>query len=354
MAQWITDLLAIIGVVLNGLPQGLLALSFGFASIPTALAFFIGAVGNTITGSVAPISFQAETITYAGTAGKNRAERCTMIFLGGAIMALIGAFGILTKIVDFVGADIANGMMAGVGIILTKTAIDMVKKDKIAGIASLVSALVTYYVTRNNPNTLVYTIVVSVICSCIVSAIFKKDKEKDNIVVVDDKFKRQKFVINSSVIMGALGMVCLNIGSNISFGSITASMATAGNYNVDHLTVISSLADMGSSFFGGAPVESIISATASAPHPVAAGVIMMAVIGVILLIGLLPKISKYVPSSSIAGFLVVLGIFKTVALDAPAAFATNAAVGGTTMVVTAISNPFIGMIAGYAVRLLGL
>ena len=49
MKAILTDLLAIIGVVLNGLPQGLLALTFGFASVPTALAFFVGAVGNTIT-----------------------------------------------------------------------------------------------------------------------------------------------------------------------------------------------------------------------------------------------------------------------------------------------------------------
>lgn len=352
----LTDLLAIIGVVLNGLPQGLLALTFGFASIPTAMAFFVGAIGNTVTQSVAPISFQAETITYAGTAGKNRSERCTMIFIGGAIMAAIGVFGLLTKIVDFVGADIANGMMAGVGIILTKAAIDMIKKDKIAGGVSLGAALLTYYITRNSGNTLVYTIVVSVVASCIASAVFKKEteKEKDNIVVADDKFIRQKFTINTNVILGALGMVCLNIGSNISFGSITASMATGGNYNVDHLTVISSLADMGSSFFGGAPVEAIISATASAPHAVWAGVIMMVVIGLILLFGLLPKISKYVPASSIAGFLFVLGIFKTVALDAPAAFAAAPAVGGVTMVVTAVTNPFVGMVAGIIARLLGL
>lgn len=352
MNELLTDLLAIIGVVLNGLPQGLLALTFGFASIPTALAFFIGAIGNTVTQSVAPISFQAETITYAGTAGKNRSERCTMIFIGAVIMAVIGALGLLTKIVDFVGEDIAYGMMAGVGIILTKAAMDMIKKDKIAGGVSLVAALITYYITRNSSNTLVYTIVISVVASCIASALF--NKEKENIIVVDDKFIRQKFTINSNVILGALGMVCLNIGSNISFGSITASMAESGNYNVDHLSLISSLADMGSSFFGGAPVESIISATASAPHPVWAGVIMMVVIGLILVFGLLPKIGKYVPASSIAGFLFVLGIFKTVALDAPAAFATNAAVGGTTMVVTAVTNPFLGMLAGVVTRALGL
>ena len=185
MKAILTDLLAIIGVVLNGLPQGLLALTFGFASVPTALAFFVGAVGNTITQSVAPISFQAETITYAGTAGKDRSERCTMIFIGGVIMALIGVFGLLTKIVNFVGEDVAYGMMAGVGIILVKAAIDMIKSDAISGGVSLAAALITYYFTKDSANTLVYTIVISVVASCIANAIF--NKEKSSIIVEDDK-----------------------------------------------------------------------------------------------------------------------------------------------------------------------
>lgn len=66
------DLLAALSVILNGLPQGLLALSFGFASVPTAFAFIIGAVGCLALGVVAPVSFQAETITLAGTMGKKR------------------------------------------------------------------------------------------------------------------------------------------------------------------------------------------------------------------------------------------------------------------------------------------
>jgi len=351
MGSVLTDIMAVIGVVLNGLPQGLLALSMGFASIPTALAFFIGAVGNALTQNVAPISFQAETITYAGTSGKDRSERCTMIFLGGVIMTVIGLLGVLTKIVDFIGSDIANGMMAGVGIVLTKAAIDMVKGDKLAGGVSLVTALVTYYFVQASSNSLVYTILISVVASCIVSNLINKNQQ--TITVADDNFKRQTFTFNTNVILGALGMACLNIGSNISFGSITASMAPAAHYNVDQLTVISSLADMASSFFGGAPVESIISATAAAPHAVWAGVAMMVVIGVILLSGVLPKIGKYVPSSSIAGFLFVLGVFKTVALDAPAALATAPVVGGITMTVTAVTNPFFGMIAGIIARILG-
>ena len=56
-----------------------------------------------------------------------------MIFIGAVILAVVGACGMLTKIVDFIGTDIANGMMAGVGLILTKAAVNMVKEDHIAG-----------------------------------------------------------------------------------------------------------------------------------------------------------------------------------------------------------------------------
>ena len=83
-------------------------------------------------------------------------------------------------------------------------------------------------------------------------------------------------------------------------------------------------------------------------------VIMMAIIGLILVFKLLPKIGKFVPSSSIAGFLFVLGLFSTVVPDAPLALAENPAAGGAAMVVTAVTNPFLGMLAGVVVKLLGL
>lgn len=51
------DSLVALGVILNGLPQGLLALSFGFASVPMAFAFIVGAIGCSVLGVVAPVSF---------------------------------------------------------------------------------------------------------------------------------------------------------------------------------------------------------------------------------------------------------------------------------------------------------
>ncbi|MCM8900239.1 hypothetical protein KVG29_03235 [Caldicoprobacter algeriensis] len=167
------DILAALSVILNGLPQGLLTLSYGFASIPTALAFIVGAAGNALVGSVAPISFQAETVTVGGTMGQDRRERLSMTFLGGCIMTLIGLFGILEKIVDFVGPVITSGMMAGVGIMLGKISIDMARKNHIVGFSSMIVGSITYLLTKN----LVYTITVSVVVSSAIAFLLKQKSD---------------------------------------------------------------------------------------------------------------------------------------------------------------------------------
>ncbi|MFD2630512.1 NCS2 family permease [Oceanobacillus kapialis] len=345
------DLLAAISGVLNGLPQGLLALTFGFASVPTAIAFVIGAFGNAVTSNVAVISYQAETITLAGTMGKNLRERLSMIFFGALIMLFIGLFGLLERIIDWIGPVITNGMMAGVGIMLAKVAWDMAKNDRIVGISSFASALIVYVATSD----LVYTITISVILSSIIYYFIRKGEQevKDN--APKEKLALQKLILNPMVIRGALAMVCLNIGANIAFGKINGDIAGT-EVNVDTITIISSLADMGSSLFGGGPVEVVISATASAPHAVWAGVIMMLLMAIILFAKLLPKIGKYVPSASIVGFLFVLGAIVTLPDNAAAALTAESGgatwIAGVTMVVTAITDPFLGLLAGVIMQFL--
>ena len=351
--EFLQDILAAIGVVLNGIPQGLLALSMGFASVPTALGFGVGVIGCLLLGSVAPISFQAETIVLAGTMGKNMRERFSMVFFAGVTMAALGACGLLTAIVNFAGETVLNAMMAGVGLVLTKLALGMMKENKLVGITSVVTAVLVYFFLGQN---LVYTIVISLVVSSAAAKLAGQDigggvgtAEKMG------RLKREKPIFNLSVLRGALALACLTVGANIAFGSITGGIAGASQ-NVDHLTIYSGLADAVSALFGGAPVEAIISATAGAPHPVTAGVLMMGIMAVILFCGLLPKIGKYVPSQSIAGFLLILGAVVTVPGNAAAAFAGTGAgdtiVAGVTMGVTAFTDPFFGMLAGTALKLL--
>ena len=351
--EFLQDILAAIGVVLNGIPQGLLALSMGFASVPTALGFGVGVIGCLLLGSVAPISFQAETIVLAGTMGKNMRERLSMVFFAGVTMAALGACGLLTAIVNFAGETVLNAMMAGVGLVLTKLALGMMKENKLVGITSVVTAVLVYFFLGQN---LVYTIVISLVVSSAAAKLAGQDiggsvgtAEKMG------RLKLEKPIFNLSVLRGALALACLTVGANIAFGSITGGIAGASQ-NVDHLTISSGLADAVSALFGGAPVEAIISATAGAPHPVTAGVLMMGIMAVILFCGLLPKIGKYVPSQSIAGFLLILGAVVTVPGNAAAAFAGTGAgdtiVAGVTMGVTAFTDPFFGMLAGTALKLL--
>lgn len=346
------DILAALSGVLNALPQGLLAMTFGFASIPTALAFMVGAFGNAATSNVAVISYQAETITLAGTMGKNMRERLSMIFFGAAILLIIGLFGVLETVIDWIGPIITTGMMAGVGIMLSKVAWDMAKSDRVIGITSMLSAFVVYFATKD----LVYTITASVVLSSIVYTFTKKkDVDQSGLPEIKEGFFRQKLLLNPMVIRGALAMVCLNIGANIAFGKINGEIANTA-VNVDTLTIISSLADMVSSFFGGAPVEIVISATASAPHAVWSGILMMILMAIILVTGLLPKIGKFVPSASIAGFLFILGAVVTLPVNAIATLTGEGAgsgiVGGVTMIVTAITDPFLGMLSGIIVEFL--
>ena len=163
------------------------------------------------------------------------------------------------------------------------------------------------------------------------------------------------------IIAGALGLMCLNIGANISFGKVTGSIAGV-DANIDHLAIYSSLADMFSSFFGGGPVEAIISGTATAPHPVGSSVLMMLMMAAILFLKLLPVIGRYLHSSSIAGFLFVLGVFVTFISNIQAAIASVPAaqgpfgfspwgmVIGATVIATARWNPFYGLLTGVAIK----
>ena len=156
------------------------------------------------------------------------------------------------------------------------------------------------------------------------------------------------------MVLGALSLMMLNIGANISFGGITASIAgTTQNY--DHLSIINSLADVPSALFGGPPIEAIISGTAGAPWPVACGIVFMLVTGVLVLLGLIGRLGKYLPAQSISGFLLVIGFALTFAPNlATVTQSENSMSGYIALGVTAWSkNPFLGMVVGILVRYFG-
>ncbi len=366
-------ILAVVAVTINGVPQLLYAQARGFAIKPAGFAYLIGALGNMLTGSVTPISSQAETITVASVK-KNLRNNISSILFAALLMVVLGLFGGITMIADFAGPAVVTGMMSGVGLILASVTLDMLGQEKRTTIVSTVSALVAYVLFINDGNKVVWTIFISVVIST-VDFLFIQKRRIDMSTLVEAgreavemstewrfwkkeywaDFKLIKPTINISVILGALSIMMLNIGANISFGGITASIAGT-NQNFDHLSIINSLADVPSAIFGGPPIEAIISGTAGAPWPVTCGVVFMLVTGVLILTGVISRIGKYLPAQSIAGFLFVIGLIMTFAPNlASASQSENAMSGYIALGVTAwAKNPFLGMVAGIIVRYLGM
>jgi AGZA family xanthine/uracil permease-like MFS transporter len=362
----LTDFLTALAVVINGIPQGILALSFGFAALPTSIAFLVGVAGSLAFNSVATISFQAETITLAGTMGHNIRERLSLVFWGAVFLLIPSLLGLNEAIVDFIGPVIVTSMMAGVGIMLAYVSIEMLSSEKYSGVVSMITALAVWFITQD----LAYTIIISVIVATVAYNFLKRYPRlvKDEPVadLENERFRfgniQWKFWTNRRIFLGALALACLNIGANISFGKITGSIAGAET-NIDHLAIYSSLADIGSTLFGGSPVEAIISGTATAPNPLRSSVMMMAIMAAILLFKLLPVIGRYVHRSSIAGFLFILGTFVTFAsniqgamamvpaFEGPFGFSPWGMVIGATVLVSARWNPFYGLVAGVAIRM---
>lgn len=364
--------LAVVAVIINGIPQLLYAEARGFALKPAGFAYLVGALGNLFTGSVTPISAQAETITVASVK-KNLRNNVSSILLAAIMMVIIAAFGGITKIADFAGTSVISGMMSGVGLILAGVAWDMYGQEKRTSLVSIVSAIAAYAIFLNSANKVVWTIFISVVVST-ADFLFLQKRRVDLSSVIEEgrdtvamstewrfwkkeywsDFKLIKPTINLSVILGALSLMMLNIGANISFGGITASIAGT-TQNFDFLSAINSLADIPSALFGGPPIEAIISGTAGAPWPVACGIFFMFITGILILTGLVGRLGKYLPSQSIAGFLLVIGFALTFAPNLSAVTQTEEPMSGyIALGVTAWSkNPFLGMVAGVLVRYFG-
>lgn len=348
----IKDVLSVLGNIINGLSGMIMGIGFGFLSAPTALGYCAGIIGMLMFKTVIPINIQGETIVLAGSVGKNFRERISIVFYSGIIMVALGALGLLQNIVDFAGPFIISGMEAGVGIIVVKVAIDLIKESKVTGAVSIASAFVIYFITKD----LNWTLVVSMLASIICFLILNKGPMEE--VKEDGKFQFFKPVTNFNVIRGALALACLSIGTNIAYSGIVSGMAGLENPNVDGLTIYSGAADILTGLFGGTPVEITLSSTAAAPHPVASGILLMVAMALILFARLVPKMARFIPAVSISGFLFVLGSMVSVPQYAAATFngagSADMLAGGMTIAVTALIDPFVGLIAGIAVRFLSV
>ena len=373
--------LGVIFVSVNGLTQLVFAQTQGFKLKPASIGLIIAAIFSGLLGLVTPITGQSAMIALAGKTDE-KDQRVAALLLSSALMAILGLTGAISAAVEFAGPAIMAGMMAGVGLMLTSVGTDFItdkqKGNLEVGAVSLVSAFAIYFFFFGNPNVLVYTVAGSVFLSTAYYLIFQHKKLEVGLDVPEGETENGKFwtkeywqtddwkivkpKFTCRAILAALALICLGVGITTSFGAINAGMAgmAAGldapiYQNFDHLTLVSGIAGFASELFGGMPLETIISGTASAPWPVLGNVAVLVILALLLILGIVTKIAKYMPTQSIAGFLVIIGIFSTFLpqLRNPG-FASDIPVAGVTMAVTKLtSNPFIGVLAGLATRAVG-
>ena len=388
MTNVLPFIMAVVFVGINGLTMLAFARTQGFRLKPSGLAFLAGGFMVLIAGLVTPISGQSAFLAVAGRVEQEK-QRVAALLIAAVVSTILGLTGAISAIISFAGPSVIAGMMAGVGLMLaqvgTDFATDKQKGNPIVGTVSIVSALVIFalFSTPQSPfhstHALVYTVAGSVAISTLVYWIVPAARKSKLEVTANDtedyKFWTKKywtdgewkvvtpqFTIRS--ILSAAALVCLGIGITTSFGTINTNMVpegvSIGAQNFNHLMLITGLVDFVGVIFGGMPLEPIISATAATQWPVLAAFVLMVLLGVLCILGIVLKLCKYLPAQSIAGFLVVIGLFSTFVLNirnanffstaTPYAMPSAAVALGVTALT---KNPFIGMIAGIAVRIIG-
>lgn len=335
------DILAALAVILNCLPSAMLALSMGFSVLAAAIGFSLGAFGLVATGGVAVFSFQPETLLLLSRLSEDKRERLTITTCSSAIVFLLGITGMLGHIVTFIGEGAIYSLLAGMGIMVCKVALDMLKGDKKTGLVSVVSAVIIYWLTAD----LVYTVAASCIISIVLYQLVFKG-ERDNAPVASaPKPRLLKPCFNGNVIKGILSAAAMQLASVIAYSTVNNELAGVSG-GLDNVSAVLGFSGFASGMLSGSPLAPVISATASAPHPVLSGVIFMLLMAAMLVFNILPKLFKYIPKQAICGFLFVLGAMVIFPGNAKEAVELSALAGGLSICVSAFADPFLGIVVG--------
>ena len=375
LSDFFPFMLGVIFVAVNGLTQLAFAQGLGFRMKPTGLAFMVAAALSLFWGSVTPVSGQSAMIALAGRTEEER-QRVSALLISAVVMTFLGLFGVVSAVINFAGAAVMAGMMAGVGLMLSQVGADFITDEQRGnvetGVVSLVSAMLIFgFFNGRSAHVLVYVVAGSVGISTFYHILMIKVRgdalelpeasETDNYKFWTREYwsggdwRLVKPMITPKSLLNAAALTSLGIGVTTSFGVINQNMSGI-EQDFDRLTFITGFVDFISVSFGGMPLEAIISGTAAAPWPILGAGVLMIVLGLLSLLGLVSKICKYIPIPAIAGFLVVIGFFSTFLPNVRGgAFSEDIPAAATAMGVTTITkNPFLGMLAGIIVRYLGV
>lgn len=334
----------------------ILALSFGFVVLPAAAGFLVGGIGSLVTGAITPISYQQENLTLTVRLSKDMRVRVSMIIVAAFLTGLLGVLGLPQWIVESVGRPIFLGMLAGVGLYLASVGWDLAEENRWIGWPCGVVALLLQWKTNDLVWAIAASVPLGIVIKQIMDRFFRKEIPEAEVAVpqyesfrqmVKAEFKLIQPMLSPEVILGALAISTLTLGGNIAYTAANWDIAerVGGLYN--EVSIISGVADFVSSLFAGAPMEVIVSGTATAPNPVISGALLMFGAAILLLTGVMHKVARYVPIPAMGGYLLAIGAVLVSPFNFVEAFSTgNPVVVTMTVLITWKLNPFYGLVAG--------
>ena len=357
----------------DGVAEGLYAVRHRFSARAAGFGYAVGAVLAWFFGLVTPITFTVESITVATRTSKERPQILYIVLLSAIPSIILGVTGLYSDFVNLLNVSVIAGIIAGVGIILTRVGFTYLEQKMATTSVSIIAGVVTYLIT----NDLVPVIIAAVVTGSLADRFLperfqKRGEEKDERggqkgngtkeggKQEDDEEKGEKnrfglmsldlkAMIARPVLIGAFSLFALRTGAVVSYGTVNAELANQPA-NLDLVTLMAGMGSLVSALAGGAPVETTPAPMAAASDPVLSTALFMAIMAGVTLSGLVGRLGRYIPLEAIAGFLVVLGIFVIIPQQLPN-LVEDPLPGATALAVTALSNPFYGIIAGELVLL---
>lgn len=368
-------IIAALGMTADGLAEGLYAIRHRFRARAASVGYAIGAVLGWVYQVVTPVTFTVESITVASHSVKKPPQIFYVVALSAVPSIVLGLFGWYSTFVEWLDPAVVAGVIAGVGVILTKVGVGYLRERPAVAIPSVAGGLLTYAVTEN----LVLVIVVSVVAGAATRYLLPErfqpgaaehksrdtDADKESRATDDEGEAggwwrrlwrgirpvslRWRDMVAPAVLVGAFSVFALRTGAVVSYDRVNSDLA-GQNPELDGMTVIAGTASLVSGLLGGPPIETTPAPMADTQLPVFSTVLFMALMAFLTFFGLVGRLGRYVPLQAIAGFLIVIGIPIIMPENLPTV-AEAALAGGTALIVTALSNPFYGLLAGQAVAL---
>ena len=362
-------IVAALGMTADGMAEGMYALRHRFSARAASIGYAIGAALGWFYNVVTPITFTVESITIATRMARKPPQILYIVALSAVPSIVLGLLGLYSSFVSFLDAAVVAGVIVGVGVILAGVGVDYLRDRPVVAVPAALGGVLAYALTDN----LVVVIFASMVAGTAARYALPErwqpavdDQPGDNGDDGQDDGGRQRDasgdrglhliplrwrdMVARPVLVGAFSLFALRTGAVVSYSRVNAQLA-GQDPALDGLTVIAGVGSLASGLLGGPPIETTPAPMAATPQPVFSTVLFMALMAVLTFAGLVGRLGRHVPLQAIAGFLLVVGIPVIMPENLPTVAQAPLA-GGTALVVTALSNPFYGLLAGQAIVLL--